>query len=301
MKSAAEVGLQPLQPSQLLARQPPTPLGLYATLLPPLAWMSLLYFIPIALLGIYAFWRLESFEIVREFTFKNFQTIASSAAYRKVLVRTVVIALGVTAIDGLIAIPLAYFITRHGGRYRQLLTLLVILPLWSSYLVRVFAWKIILGYNGVINSVLISLGILATPSPAFLYNGFAIALTFVHVWLPFMILPVITAFERLPNSLLEASADLNAPPFTTFRRVVLPLVMPGVLAGAINVFALTMGDFITPNLVGGPSDIMLGNVIASQFGVSYNWPLGAALALVVMAIVFAGLAVVLNRGGLERL
>lgn len=211
------------------------------------------------------------------------------------------IALGVTAIDVAIALPLAYFITRHGGRYRQLLTLLVILPLWSSYLVRVFAWKIILGYNGVLNTVLVSLGILTVPSQAFLYNSFAITLTFVHVWLPFMILPVITAFERLPNTLLEASADLNATPWTTFRLVALPLVMPGVLAGSINVFALTMGDFITPNLVGGPGDIMLGNIIASQFGDSYNWPLGAAFALVVMAIVFSELAIVLNRGALESL
>ncbi|MEA5466931.1 ABC transporter permease [Leptothoe sp. PORK10 BA2] len=280
-------------------RRPSTPLGLYATLLPPLVWMSLIYFLPIALLGIYGFWRLESFEIVQVFTLKNFQTIAQNASYQRVLLRTVAIALTVTAVDVVIALPLAYFITRHGGRYRQLLTLLVILPLWSSYLVRVFAWKIILGYNGVINTLLVSLGILSAPSSAFLYNGFAITLTFVHVWLPFMILPVITAFERLPSNLLEASADLNAPPLTTFRRVVLPLVMPGILAGSINVFALTMGDFITPSLVGGAGDIMLGNIIASQFGVSYNWPLGAAFALVVIAIVFSGLAIVFKQGALE--
>ncbi|NJN22191.1 MAG: ABC transporter permease [Leptolyngbya sp. RL_3_1] len=146
-----------------------------------------------------------------------------------------------------------------------------------------------------------SLGILAEPSQAFLYNSFAVTLTFVHVWLPFMILPVISAFERLPDNLLAASADLNAPPSVTFRRITLPLVMPGLLAGAINVFALTMGDFITPSLVGGPSDIMVGNLIASQFGVSYNWPLGAAFSLVVMAIVFTGLAIVLRRGGVESL
>lgn len=276
-------------------------LGLYATLLPPLVWMTLLYFVPIALLSIYSVWRLESFEIVQTFSLENFRAIASNAAYRKVLVRTVAMALGVTVIDVAIALPLAYFITRHGGRYRQLLTLLVILPLWSSYLVRVFAWKIILGYNGVINTVLVSLGILAAPSQAFLYNSFAVMLTFVHVWLPFMILPVITAFEQLPISLLEASADLNAPPWMTFRRIVLPLLRPGVLAGSINVFALTMGDFITPSLVGGPSDIMLGNVIASQFGVSYNWPLGAAFALIVMGIVFSGLAMVLRWGALASL
>lgn len=275
--------------------------GLYATLVPPLLWMSLLYFVPIALLISYSFWRLEGFEIVQEFGFKNFQTILHSAAYRTIIVRTVATALSVTLIDVAIALPVGYFITRYGGRYRTLLTLLIILPLWSSYLVRVFAWKMILGYNGLINSALLSLGILQQPSQIFLYNQFSTTLTFVHVWLPFMILPVITAFERLPGELLEASADLNAPPWQTFWRVTLPLVMPGVLAGSINVFALTMGDFITPSLVGSPSGIMLGNVISSQFGVVYNWPLGSALALVVMLIVFLGLAIALRQGALENL
>lgn len=280
-------------------RRPAPPVGLYTSLLPPLLWMTLLYFVPILLLISYSVWRLEAFDIVKEFSLTNFRTIFTNAAYRTVIVRTVLTALIVTLLDIGIALPLGYWIGRYGGRYRTLLTLLVILPLWSSYLVRVFAWKIILGYNGVLNSALILLGILQQPSQVFLYNQFSTILTFVHVWLPFMILPVITAFERLPKDLLEASADLNAPPWITFRRVVLPLVLPGVLAGSINVFALTMGDFITPSLVGGPSGIMLGNVISSQFGVSYNWPLGAAFALLVMLIVFAGLALVLRRGGLE--
>ncbi|WAL59304.1 ABC transporter permease [Thermocoleostomius sinensis] len=283
-----------------LQRRTRSQTGLYATLLPPLLWMTLLYFVPLALLISYSVWRLEAFDIVKEFSLVNFRTIVTNTAYRTIILRTVLTALGVTAIDALLAIPLGYFIGYYAGRYRSLLTLLVILPLWSSYLVRVFAWKIILGYNGVLNTALISLGILQQPSSVFLYNQFSTMLTFVHVWLPFMILPVITAFERLPRTLLEASADLNAAPLTTFRRVTLPLIMPGVLAGSISVFALTMGDFITPSLVGSPSGIMLGNVISSQFGVSYNWPLGAAFALVVMLIVFAGLAIVLRRGGLNR-
>jgi spermidine/putrescine transport system permease protein len=263
--------------------------------------MTLLYFVPIALLVSYSVWRLEAFDIVKEFSLVNFKTILTNAAYRTVIGRTVATALGVTLIDVSIALPLGYFIGRYGGRHRTLLTLFIILPLWSSYLVRVFAWKIILGYNGVLNTALVSLGILHQPSQMFLYNQFSTTLTFVHVWLPFMILPVITAFERLPTDLLEASADLNAPPLTTIRRIVLPLVLPGILAGSITVFSLTMGDFITPSLVGGPSGIMLGNVISSQFGVAYNWPLGAAFALVVMLIVFSGLALVLRRGGLESL
>ncbi|MBE9180109.1 ABC transporter permease [Oculatella sp. LEGE 06141] len=287
--------------SSLTKRRSRFPVGLYASLLPPLVWMTLLYFVPIALLVSYSVWRLEAFDIVQEFTLKNFQTIVFSSAYRTVIVRTIGTALGVTLIDVAIALPLGYFITRYGGRYRPLLTILVILPLWSSYLVRVFAWKIILGYNGVLNTALLSLGVLQQPSQIFLYNQFSTTLTFVHIWLPFMILPVITAFERLPKDLIEASADLNAPPWTTFRRVMLPLVTPGILAGSINVFSLTMGDFITPSLVGSPSGIMLGNVISSQFGVSYNWPLGAAFSLVVMLIVFSGLAIVVRQGALENL
>jgi spermidine/putrescine transport system permease protein len=270
--------------------------GLYAALLPPLIWMSAFYFVPLALLMVYSIWRLNEFDIVKEFSFDNFITILTNVAYRTVVIRTVSTALLVTAIDILIATPTGYFIAKYGGRYRALLTVLVILPLWSSYLVRVFAWKIVLGYNGILNTALMVLGILQAPSQIFLYNSFSTTLTFVHIWLPFMILPIITACERLPNALLEASVDLNAPPLTTFRRITLPLIAPGILAGSINVFALTMGDFITPSLVGSPNGIMLGNVISAQFGVAYNWPLGAAFALIVMLIVFLGLAIVLRQG-----
>jgi len=288
--------------NNLLRRHPKQQwVGLYATLLPPLLWMSLLYFVPIAILSSYSIWRLEAFDIVKELSLVNFRAIFGNAAYLTVIVRTVATALSVTLIDAVIALPLSYFIAKHSGRYRNILTVLVILPLWSSYLVRVFAWKIILGNNGFLNAALLSLGILKQPSQLFLYNQFSTTLTFVHVWLPFMILPIITAFEKLPNNLLEASADLNATPFTTLRRVILPLVTPGILAGSINVFSLTMGDFITPSLVGSPNGIMLGNVIASQFGVAYNWPLGAAFALIVMLIVFGGLAIVIKQGGLESL
>jgi spermidine/putrescine transport system permease protein len=275
----------------LAKRRVKTSLGIYGFLLPPLLWMSLLYFIPIALLIPYSFWRLEAFEIVKDFSLTNFQTIFSSFAYRAIVVRTTATALAVSAIDIVIALPVAYFIAKYAGRYRTLLTVLVILPLWSSYLVRIFAWKIILGYNGVLNNALIYLGIFHQPSQLFLYNQFSTTLTFVHVWLPFMILPIISAFERLPQDLLEASADLNAPPQTTFRRVILPLVTPGILAGSINVFSLTMGDLIAPSLVGGTNGIMLGNAIASQFGVAYNWPLGSALSLVVIILVLGGLAI----------
>jgi spermidine/putrescine transport system permease protein len=274
--------------------------GLFATVLPPVIWIGLLYFVPIIILVSYSFWHLEGFDIVKEFSLTNFQAIATNTSYQSVIIRTLATALVVTIIDIIIALPVGYFIGKSAGKYQGILTLLIILPLWSSYLVRVFAWKVILGYNGVLNNLLIFLGVFDRPSQIFLYNQFSTTLTFVHVWLPFMILPIITAFEKLPSELLEASADLNAPPLTTFFRVAIPQVLPGIWAGSISVFSLTMGDFITPSLVGGTNGIMLGNLISSQFGISYNWPLGAAFSLLVIIFVFSALTFALKQGALDN-
>lgn len=274
--------------------------GLFATVLPPVIWMGLLYFVPIIILISYSFWHLEGFDIVKEFSLTNFQAIATNRSYQNVIIRTLATALVVTVIDIIIALPVGYFIGKSAGKYQGILTLLIILPLWSSYLVRVFAWKVILGYNGVLNNILIFLGVFDRPSQIFLYNQFSTTLTFVHIWLPFMILPIITAFEKLPPEQLEASADLNSPPLTTFFRVAIPQVMPGIWAGAISVFSLTLGDFITPSLVGGTNGIMLGNLISSQFGISYNWPLGAAFSLLVIIFVFTALTFALKQGGLDN-
>ena len=274
--------------------------GLFATVLPPVIWMGLLYFVPIIILISYSFWHLEGFDIVKEFSLTNFEAIATNRSYQNVIIRTLATALVVTVIDIIIALPIGYFIGKSAGKYQGILTLLIILPLWSSYLVRVFAWKVILGYNGVLNNILIFLGVFDRPSQIFLYNQFSTTLTFVHIWLPFMILPIITAFEKLPPEQLEASADLNSPPLTTFFRVTIPQVMPGIWAGAISVFSLTLGDFITPSLVGGTNGIMLGNLISSQFGISYNWPLGAAFSLLVIIFVFTALTFALKQGGLDN-
>jgi spermidine/putrescine transport system permease protein len=270
-------------------------------LLPPLFWLTALYFVPLAILLGYSFFKHENFEVIRTISLNNFIEIVTSSAYRATIGRTLFTAALVTVISAAISLPLAYFIARFARRYRALLTVLVILPLWSSYLVRAFAWKIILGTGGVLNAILLALGIIDQPSPIFLYNSFAVTLTFVHVWLPFMILPLITAFERLPQELLEAGADLGARPAVVFGRVTLPLVMPGVISGSLSVFSLTMGDFITPSLVGGNSGIQIGNLVASQFGVADNWPLGAAFALLVLLVVFAGIALIARRGGLDAL
>jgi spermidine/putrescine transport system permease protein len=272
--------------------------GFWACFLPSFSWMAVLYFLPLCVLLSLAFQRHEYVNVVHVFTLENFSA-AFSDAYRPALLRTLMVAASVTAIDILIAFPVAYFLAFHAGRWKALLTVLILIPLWSSYLVRVFAWRIILGRVGILNWVLMKAGILDEPSPAFVYNLFSMVLTLCYIWLPFMILPLVTAFERLPRNLLEASADLGANGFITFRRVVVPLVMPGLLAGGLSVFSLTSGDYITPSLIGGPGDSLVGNIIAEQFGVVSNYPLGAALSAIVLFVLFALMAVLARRGVLE--
>ena len=275
--------------------------GFWASLLPPFAWMTVFYVVPLGALLMYAFMRHEYIYVIREFTWENFRQVFTNLGYRNTLIRTFWIANLVTFIDTLLALPVAYFLAFRAGKFKQPLMILVLLPLWSSYLVRVFAWRIILGYNGILNGVLVHTGILHEPSTLFLYNKFSVVLTLCYIWLPFMILPLTTAFERLPVKLLEASADLGATPFRTLRRVTIPLILPGLLAGGLSVFSLTMGDYITPSLIGGAGDILVGNIVASEFGVAANWPLGAAFAAVVLVLLFALMAFLSRKGVLESL
>jgi spermidine/putrescine transport system permease protein len=277
------------------------PISFWVSFLPPVCWMIGLYFLPLLVLLSYAFLRHQYVEVLQELTWENFAQLVTNVGYRNTIIRTLEIASFVTVLDALLAFPVAYFLTKYAGRYQSLLTVLILLPLWSSYLVRVFAWRIILGYNGVLNNVLLALGVIAEPSSLFLYNPFSMIITLCYIWLPFMILPLVSAFERLPRNLLEASADLGATPWSTFRQVTFPLVLPGFLAGALSVFSLTMGDYITPSLVGGAGDILIGNIVASQFGVADNWPLGSALAMIVLLMLFGLMALLSRWGVLENL
>ncbi|MBV1836816.1 ABC transporter permease [Acetobacter estunensis] len=222
-------------------------------------------------------------------TWSNFQTILTDPLYAQVALRSVVIAGTATAATVLAAYPVAYCIALRGGRWRSLLLFLVTLPFWTSYLLRVFAWKIVLAYNGVLNSVLVGSGILHAPSLAFLNTPAAVIVTLAHAYAPFAILPIYTALEGLPRSLLEAASDLGARPWTTFRRVVLPASVPGVLTASMVVFIPTLGDYVTPALVGGPRSIMIGSLIQMQFGRANDWPFGAALAVAVMLVVAGGM------------
>jgi spermidine/putrescine transport system permease protein len=220
--------------------------------------------------------------------------------YIRVFVRTLVMAAAVTMADIVLAFPLAFWLAKRVRRNRELLLFLVIFPLWSSYLIRIFAWKTLLGTTGILNSFLLWAGIVHEPLSFFLYSKWSIFLALTHVWLPFMILPLFTVLDRIPDSLLEASSDLGAGWFSTFRNVILPLSKPGLLAGGLATFSLTMGDYIAPTLLGGPGDQMIGKIVADQFGVADNWPLGAALIIPVLVLISLLLMVSNRTGAMER-
>ena len=274
--------------------------GLAGLLTAPVGWMVIFYLIPIGILLVHAFWSVKYPEIDHTLTVKNFRTILSSELYPRVFVRTVIMAAGVTLADIVLAFPLAFWLAKRVRRNRDLLLFLVIFPLWSSYLIRIFAWKTLLGTNGILNSFLQWTGILHQPLSFFLYSKWAIFIALTHVWLPFMILPLYTVLDRIPDSLLEASSDLGAGWFATFRTVILPLCKPGLLAGGLATFSLTMGDYIAPTLLGGPGDQMIGKIVADQFGVADNWPLGAALIIPVLIMISLLLWVSNQAGATER-
>ncbi|MCZ8542962.1 ABC transporter permease [Mesorhizobium qingshengii] len=219
------------------------------------------------------------------FTVANFVTVVSDPLYWTVTLRSLVIAAVVTLATVVTAYPVAYYLAFHAGRRRGLLLFLVTLPFWTSYLLRVFAWKIVLAYNGVLNSALIESGIWSEPTLAFLNTPAAVVVTLAHAYAPFAILPIYVALDTIPKSLIEAASDLGARPFTSFRRVVLPNSMPGVLAAALVVFVPTVGDYVTPALVGGPASTMIGTLIQAEFGKANDWPFGAALSVAVMLVI----------------
>jgi spermidine/putrescine transport system permease protein len=226
------------------------------------------------------------------FTVSNFLIVALDPLYLTVTLRSLAIAGLVTLTTVVTAYPVAYYLAFHAGRRRSLLLFLVTLPFWTSYLLRVFAWKIVLAYNGVLNSALVESGLTAEPTLAFLNTPAAVVVTLAHAYAPFAILPIYVALETIPKSLLEAAADLGAKPFTSFRRIVLPNSMPGVLAAALVVFVPTVGDYVTPALVGGPASTMVGSLIQAEFGKANDWPFGAALSVAVMLVILAVVLVV---------
>jgi putative spermidine/putrescine transport system permease protein len=272
---------------------------LLLTLGPPLAWMVVVYLGSLGLLLAFSFWRLDVFtsEIVHDWGLTSFRTLWEGEVYRTIALRTVGIAAAVTVTDILLAFPLAYHAARIATpRMRNALLIAVVLPLWANYLVRVFAWRIILTPNGFLNWVTGSVGL---GSLQLGRSNWAVWLTSVYLWLPFTLLPIYSALERIPESFLEASSDLGARGWFTFRRVVFPLILPGIVAGSIFSFSLTLGDYIVPELVGNTQ--FIGNVIYDNVGVAGNIPLAAAFALVPIVVMAVYLLLAKRAGAFESL
>jgi putative spermidine/putrescine transport system permease protein len=283
--------------SAFLFRHPRGKVGL--TLGAPLTWFLVVYIGSLLFLLATAFWSLDvlTSEIVRGFSLDNFKTLWENEVYRTITIRTVGIAAGVTITDIALSFPLAYYAARLASpRARNAVLVAVILPLWANYLVRIFAWKIMLTPNGFINWLveLTGLGSLQLGR-----SNWAVWITFVYLWLPFTLLPIYAALERMPDSLLEASSDLGAKGWTTFRSVMFPLILPGIAAGSIFAFSLTLGDYITPEIVGNTQ--FIGNVIYDNVGVAGNIPFAAAFALVPIAIMAVYLLGAKRLGAFEAL
>jgi spermidine/putrescine transport system permease protein len=251
---------------------------------PPLLWVGLFLLLPYALMFAHSFWAVRDGMLVHEWNLRNYQTLLSNPVYVGVLFRTMRIAASVTLFSLLLGYPLAYYLSFHAGPRKELLYQLVIVPLWVSYLVRGYAWKTILGSDGVLNGFLQYLHITHEPVGYLLYSPFAVVLMLTHIYTPFVFLPIYAALEHIPRPLVEASQDLGANPRSTFFRVILPLSMPGLLAGATFAFVLSLGDFLAPLLVGGPSGTMIANIVQSLFGAAYDWPLGASISVCILII-----------------
>jgi putative spermidine/putrescine transport system permease protein len=273
----------------------------FLLLAPPLAWFVLVYLASLVLLLVTAFWSIDPFttQIIQVWNTNNFRVIFTEPVYRAIIGRTLLMAVLVTITDAVLAFPFAYFMARVASRRVQtILFAAVLLPLWASYLARVYAWILILNHSGLLNWSLQSIGL---PPANIGYTNVAMWVVFSYIWLPFMIIPTYAALERVPESLLEASADLGARRWRTVRDIVLPLALPGVVAGSIFTFSLTLGDYITPVLVGGAGSTFIGNVVFANIGIANNVPFAAALSTIPVAIMAIYLLIAQRLGAFEAL
>jgi len=266
-----------------------------AFLAPPGLWIAVFFVLPMATIVLLSFWRVVDYDIVADFTLANYQKLFRPL-YLDVFWRTIKVSLLVTVISLLIGYPVAYYLARKTRRFRVTLLVLVILPLWTSYLVRTYAWMLILGTKGAVNQGLQAVGLTSEPISWLLYSDFAVTLALVHIYVPYLILPLYSVLEKLDPSLFEAAKDLGGGRWRTFWHVTLPLSLPGVATGCLFVFIPSMGSFVTPELLGGTRSILIGSIVAQQFGVAFEYPLGSAMALAIMGIILLA-AVALLRAG----
>lgn len=297
LQDKSQIGVSPARrASSFLYSRAKLRLGLL--LAAPLTWLVLIYIFALAALLLTAFWTVDSFtsEIKVGFSLDNIIQVATGELYRTVTLRTVGIAVLVTVVDILLALPIAFFMAKMATpRAQRILVIAILMPLWASYLVKAYAWRAVLSHDGILQWLLAPIG---GQTPGYGLTG--VILTQAYLWLPYVILPIFTGLEKVPNSLLEASGDLGAKSMTTVRRVVLPLLIPSIVAASIFSFSLTLGDYITVNIVGGASQ-MLGNLVYTNVGAANNLPMAAAIALIPVLLMFGYLAAVRKTGALENL
>jgi spermidine/putrescine transport system permease protein len=267
---------------------------------PATLYVGFLVAAPLIILAAYSMWTQSYVDLDRTLTLANYREALTDPLVRHLMIRSILIAGAVTIVTVALAYPIAYFIALR-TRKKTLWLLLITIPFWSSYLLRVFAWKLILGFNGVLNSALLAVGLIDEPLTFLLYNEFAVVLTLAHAWAPFAILPIFVSIQKIDPSLLEAATDLGNSKLESFLRVTLPLTIPGIIAACLIIFIPTVGDYVTPSLVGGSDGKMIANLIQVQFGAANNWPLGATLSLLAMLSVgFVAILFVLGATGLGR-
>ncbi len=252
-------------------------------LLPGTVWLVLFFTIPIGSVLLFSFYSFEDGVMIRDFTFENYERALGTEVYRKVLFKSLTYGVYVTVICLVVGYPVAYFLARANRRVRGLLFIALIIPFWTSIVIRTFAWKILLGANGFVNFVLRDFGVIDLPIK-FLYTQEAVIVGLTHVFLPFMILPLYAVLEKIDPAHEEAAMDLGANRFRTFMRVTLPLSLPGISTGCLLVFLLTIGSFLTPDILGGPSELMISNIIRDEYYVTFNWPFGGTLAALFLGL-----------------
>jgi spermidine/putrescine transport system permease protein len=258
--------------------------GSYILGVPIFIWLLALVITPVILMFIMSFKLKEGYEVTKTFTLANYLLFAKNPIYWKVLLKTFRMSLTVSCCAILLSYPLAYFVSRKLKRFKELLFMLIIIPLWVSYLVRMIAWRTILGNRGLINSLLMAVGLINEPLKFFLYNQIAVIITLTYIAVPFVFIPLYTVLEKIPKNLIDAANDLGANEFRTFLHVILPISSPGLLTGFMLSFLIALGDYIIPQQLGGSRGMMFGNIIWSQFGFASNWPLGSVMGFALFFI-----------------
>jgi spermidine/putrescine transport system permease protein len=282
-QTQSDVTVRPQRPSRLAAllNRSETLRG-YLLMSPTLLILTLGIVIPFVILLVMSFWTRQGFGFDTTFVTDNYQRVWSEPIFGALLQRSFWISGIATIATVILCYPMAYYVAFHVHRNKMMWIILMTLPFWTSYLLRVFAWKVILGYEGVINSGLMTAGFIEAPLSFLLYSQTAVIITLAHAWAAFAILPLYVSLEKIDKSLLEAATDLGDGPIARFFRITLPLSMPGIIAATFLIFIPTTGDYITPALLGGPDGAMIGNFIQIQFGAVNNWPMGATLSIVLM-------------------